>query len=428
MELLHRMVSHIIGGYIDPGTGSMLFSLLIGVLSTSYFFLRKYLIKLKFLFSGGAKAKESSQRLPYVIFSDHKRYWNVFEPVCDEFERRGIDAAYWTCSPDDPALQKPYEHVRCEFIGEGNQAFAKLNMMSADICLSTTPGLDVLQWKRSKDVSWYAHMFHAACTAASYRMFGLAFYDACLVTGENMVREVRGLERAQKSPVKEIEIVGCTYMNTMLARHKATPHPVHDKPVVLLAPSWGDTGLLARFGSSIIDALIDTGYTIVVRPHPQSMTSEKPMMDELMAKYPDGEAVEWNFDNDNFDILNRADVMISDFSGVIFDYSLVFDRPIIYTEASYDDDVYDSVWLDEPLWKFTAYKSLGLPLSEEDFPRIREVIDRALADEDIKSGIAAAREEAWQHRGESAKVTVDYLVRKRDELVSQRESAEGEAM
>ena len=119
--------------------------------------------------------------------------------------------------------------------------------------------------------------------------------------------------------------------------------------------------------------------------------------------------------------------MISDFSGVIFDYSLVFDRPIIYTEASYDDDVYDSVWLDEPLWKFTAYKSLGLPLSENDFPRIREVIDRALADEDIKSGIAAAREEAWQHRGESAKVTVDYLVRKRAELVSQRDSANGEA-
>ncbi len=410
-----------LSNYIDPGTGSMLFSLLIGVLSAGYFFLRKYIIKLKFLASGGAKTKESSQRIPYVIFSDHKRYWNVFEPICDELERRGIEAKYWTCSPDDPALDKPYEHVSCEFIGEGNGAFARLNMMHADICLSTTPGLDVLQWKRSKDVSWYAHVFHAACTAASYRMFGLAFYDACLVTGENMVGEIRGLERAQKRPPKEIEAVGCTYMDTMLARHQTTPHPEHEKPTVLLAPTWGSSGILARYGSSIIDALIDTGYDIVVRPHPQSMTSEKAMMDDLMKRYPDGESIEWNFDNDNFDILNRADIMISDFSGVIFDYALVFDRPIIYTEAAYDDDEFDSAWLDEPLWKFQAYTSFGLPLSESDFPRMREMIDQALSDEGIKAGIASARDEAWVHRGESASVTVDYLVRKRDELVAQYE-------
>ena len=409
--------------YIDPGTGSMLFSLLIGVLSTGYFFLRKYIIKLKFLFSGGAKGKDHSKRLPIVIFADHKRYWNVFEPVCDELERRGVDASYWTASPDDPALEKPYEHVKCEFIGEGNAAFARLNMMSADVCLSSTPGLDVLQWKRSKDVSWYAHCFHAACTAASYRMFGLTFYDACLVTGENMVAEIRGLERAQKRPPKEIEIVGCTYMDTMAERREATPRPEHDRPVVLLAPTWGSNGLLARYGSKLIDALLSTGYDIVVRPHPQSMTAEKELMDELMTKYPDGEAVEWNFDNDNFDILNRSDVMISDFSGVIFDYSLVFDRPIIYTEATYDDDALDSAWLDEPLWKFTAYTQLGLPLAEKDFPRIKEVIDQTLADEDIQAGIARAKDEAWAHRGESARVTVDYLVRKQAEIAAARAEA-----
>ena len=420
------MLVHHSLNYIDPGTGSMLFSLLIGVLSTAYFFLRKYVIKLKFLVSGGAKGKDHSSRQPYVIFADHKRYWNVFEPVCDELERRGIDAAYWTASPDDPALAKPYEHVRCEFIGEGNQAFARLNMMSADICLSSTPGLDVLQWKRSKDVSWYAHCFHAACTAASYRMFGLTFYDACLVTGENMIAEIRGLERAQKRPPKEVEIVGCTYMDTMLARHQATPKPEHDRPVVLLAPTWGSNGLLARYGSRLIDALVGTGYDIVIRPHPQSMTAEKELMDELMAAYPDGEAVEWNFDNDNFDVLNRADVMISDFSGVIFDYSLVFDRPIIYTEATYDDDALDSAWLDEELWKFQAYTRLGLPLAERDFGRIKEVIDQALSDEGVKAGIARTKDEAWAHRGESARYTVDYLVRKHDELVVARTADQGE--
>lgn len=72
--------------YIDPGTGSMLFSILIGVVSTLLFFGQRLFMKIKFFVSGGKTVKISSTKIPYVIFSDHKRYWNVFKPVCDEFE------------------------------------------------------------------------------------------------------------------------------------------------------------------------------------------------------------------------------------------------------------------------------------------------------------------------------------------------------
>ena len=186
----------------------MLFTLLIGLVTTGYFFLRKVIIKLRFMLSGGSGKSADQDKLPYVIFSDHKRYWNVFKPICDEFERRGVDLHYWTASPDDPALEAPYEHVTCEFIGEGNKAFARLNMMTADIVLSTTPGLDVLQWKRSKDASWYVHTLHAVGSAAGYRMFGLDYYDAVLLSGQFQVDEVRELERLRDLPPKEIEIVG----------------------------------------------------------------------------------------------------------------------------------------------------------------------------------------------------------------------------
>ena len=39
--------------YIDPGTGSMLFSIIIGVVSTLVFFGRKLIMKLKFIYGGG---------------------------------------------------------------------------------------------------------------------------------------------------------------------------------------------------------------------------------------------------------------------------------------------------------------------------------------------------------------------------------------
>ena len=130
--------------YIDPGTGSMIFTILVGVIGTAVYLFRDALVRLRFLLSGGAKVKEETgDRIPFVIFSDSKRYWNLFEPVCDAFETRGQPLVYMTASPDDPALEKHYEHVACTFIGEGNRAFARLNFLKAGVVLSPTPGLDV---------------------------------------------------------------------------------------------------------------------------------------------------------------------------------------------------------------------------------------------------------------------------------------------
>ena len=138
--------------YIDPGTGSMLFTILVGILGAAVFGLRTLWVKLRFNFSGGKSEKEDEGTLPIVIFADDKRYWNMFGPICRALDKRGQEAVYMTASPNDPALKETFQHVKCEFIGEGNKAYAKLNMIHADIVLSTTPGLDVYQWKRSKAV------------------------------------------------------------------------------------------------------------------------------------------------------------------------------------------------------------------------------------------------------------------------------------
>ncbi len=416
LAALNSNVSHI-AAYIDPGTGSMLFTLLVGLLSASYFFVRKLVIRARFAVSGGTAAKGDGTRMPYVIFSDDKRYWNVFKPICDEFERRGIDVCYWTASPDDPALDASYDHVTCEFIGEGNKAFARLNMMSADICLATTPGLQVFQWKRSKEVAHYAHILHAASTAAWYRMFGLDFFDSVLLSNEYQVGEIRELEEKRGLAPKDLPIVGCTYMDSMAERlASAPPLEADGSTTVLLAPSWGPIGLLGTYGERIIKALVDTGYRVVVRPHPQSMKSEREMIDNLMSKYPDGDAVEWNFDNDNFDCLRRADVLISDMSGVIHDFALVFNKPVIYSLGGMDTGVYDAAWLDEPFWESPLFTNTGIPVDESQFDHMKEVIDNVLTDANVAARRALAREQCWFYQGECATRTVDYLVGKREEL------------
>ncbi len=405
--------------YIDPGTGSMLFTILVGLLSAGGYKFKDSLVKARFMLSGGRTKSSGSEHPGFVIFSDHKRYWNVFEPICDEFENRGIEIVYMTASPDDPALAKDYKYVKAEFIGEGNKAFARLNTLHADIVLSTTPSLDVLYWKRSKYVDYYVHIPHAASDLTMYRMFGIDFYDAILTSGDYHEEQIRKLEKARKIPEKEICKVGLTFMDAMKKRlDSSAALPSSKGKTVLLAPSWGESAILSRFGSDIIDALLRTDHHIIIRPHPQSFTSEKDLLDSLMRKYPDSERLEWNRDNDNFDVLRRSDVMISDFSGVMFDFSLVFDKPVIFTDVQYDSSPYDACWLDEEPWTFRVLPKLGVKLTHDNLNQLDEIIEQCLNVAEFEQGRRAAREETWAYIGEGAVRTADYLIRKKEELLS----------
>lgn len=413
--------------YIDPGTGSMLFTILIGVVTAGVYALRKALVKARFVLSGGKREKAAVDKERIAIFSDSKRYWNVFEPICDELERREIHASYLTASPDDPALKKDYDHVRCSFIGEGNKAFAYLNMLQANIVLSTTPGLDVYQWKRSRDVAWYAHVFHAVGDVTMYRMFGLDYYDAILMAGVQQAEQVRALEKLRGLPQKELVEAGLPHMDTLMERLERAEEPPAHPTTVLLAPSWGPSAILSRYGERIIDSLLATGFHIIIRPHPQSFESESELVERLMRAYPASDQLEWNRDNDNFDVLHRSDILITDFSGVVYDYALIFDRPVIYTEPAFDKDPYDAWWLDEEPWTFGMLPRFGRQLDIDNLGELKSIIDECLASPVLKEGRERARDEGWTWRGNAASTIVDYLLAKEAELGKADEAAEGES-
>ncbi len=418
--------------YIDPGTGSMLFAAIMGIAAAGVFFIQRAWMKLKFLITGGrAKAVDEHKR-GIVVYSEGKRYWNLFEPIVEEFERRGEELTYWTSDPSDPARTKSYEHVESSFIGEGNKAFARLNLLNARVCLSTTPGLDVYQWKRSRNTNWYVHLFHAIDSGTSYRMFGLDYYDAVLLTGQFQEKSIRALEELRHLPAKELPVTGVPYMDSLKKRleemeEKKPSSAGTEGRTVLLAPSWGQSGILSRFGGEIIEALLATGYHIIVRPHPQSFVSEKHILEPLQKKYADNPALEWNSDSDNFDVLYRSDILISDFSGVLFDFALVFGKPVLYADASYDPAPYDAWWLKEPLWQFQVLKKFGVELKREDFGRLKAVLDNAIADTSLEAARKEVQEQAWPYMGQTAERTVDYLLKKRDELAALSSNADAQA-
>jgi hypothetical protein len=397
--------------YIDPGTGSALFSILIGAAAAIYFLGRALIIKLKVVLSGGKAANDVSLDHPFVIYCEGKHYWNVFKPVLDEFENNKTGILYLTSAQDDPVFDTSWNFVKAEFIGVGNRAFARLNVLRAEFCLMTTPGLGVYQLKRSKMVKHYSHILHAPSDATMYRLFGIDYFESVLLTGDYQAEDIRILEHQRGINEKKLITVGCSYLDVYAERINNLPKENNPAFTVLVSPSWGASALLTRYGEKIIDPLAASGWRIIIRPHPQSIISEAAILDRLQAHYKDSYNIEWDYERENIYSLSKADIMISDFSGIIFDYMFLRDKPVLYVSQNIDLRPYDADDLDHELWQFKTIKEAGIKLLEDDFPRIMEIIKNAGDNENLKKARKKALETAWQYPGEAGKLVFDFMIR-----------------
>lgn len=404
--------------YIDPGTGSMLFSILIGAAATLFFLGKAAILKLKLLFSAkkNGVATTDTNYKKYVVYNEGMQYWNVFKPVCDEFEKRQIELTYYTSAEKDPCFEQNYKYVKPEFIDEGNMAFVRLNMLSAGVVLMTTPGLQVYQLKRSKNVKHYSHVLHMPNDATTYRLFGLDYFDSVLLTGDYQKTDLQYLENARNITKKELVTVGCSYLDILAEKIKSIPEEDNHNFTVLVSPSWGSVGVLSKYGEKLLDPLAKTGWNIIIRPHPQSKKSEKEMLDRLEARYKDNANIVWDYERDNIYSLKKADIMISDFSGIIFDYTFLCDKPVIYVADNIDLRPYDAYDLGKELWQFETLKKMGIKLDENNFENIAEVIKNASDSKELSEQRKIAKETAWMNIGNAGKNIVDFMIQKEESL------------
>lgn len=395
--------------YIDPGTGSMLFSIAIGIAATVFFLFRALLIKIKFLFTGAAKDSDLSEN-KIVIYNEGKQYLKLFRPILDEAEKRGVTVLYLTSFDGDPALDAGYKNIKCEYIGEGNKAFTRLNFLKADVLLMTTPGLNVYQLKKSKTVGHYSHIVHMPSDTTTYRLFGLDYYDSVLLTGDYQKRDIRYLEKLRGLKEKELVTVGCPYLDEAL-KAKANYRGAEEF-TVLVSPSWGANGLLMKYGEKLLDPLAETGWKIIIRPHPQSRTSEAEMLERLSKRYENKTNVEWDYDRDNMIAMSKSSIMISDFSGIIFDYSFLFDNPLLYVESEFDKRPYDMDDVPDEAWQFATLRKIGIKIQEGSLSDIKSIIENASSSKELQDARDRAKAEAWFNIGSSAEKVVDFLVQK----------------
>ena len=403
--------------YIDPGTGSMLFSILIGAAATLFFLAKAAILKIKLLFSAkknGVSTTADSNFKNYVIYNEGLQYWNVFKPVCDEFEKRKIELTYYTSAEKDPCFEQNYEYVKPEFIGEGNMAFVRLNMLSAGVVLMTTPGLQVYQLKRSKHVKHYTHVLHAASDATMYRLFGIDYFDSILLSGDYQKKDIITLEKQRNLKSKELITVGCPYLDTLNSKFQTIQDDENHTFTVLISPSWGKSSLLTKYGEKLLNPLVNTGWKIIIRPHPQSKKSEPEILSNLQEKYKNNNNVVWDFERDNIYSMKKSDIMISDFSGIIYDYTFLCDKPVMYVNADLDLRPYDAYDIDggKNIWQFKTLKDIGIELKEDEFNNIEKIIKSASDNVELAKKRKQAKETAWMYQEQAGKNIVDFMIKK----------------
>ena len=395
--------------YIDPGTGSILFSIIIGSAAVLYFLLRGLILKLRTFLSGGKINAKNNFKWKYVIYNEGKQYWNVFKPIIEEFEKNKTDLRYLTSASDDPVFNAAWNHIHPEYIGEGNKAFLYLNFLSAQVVLMTTPGLNVYQLKRSKTVKHYSHILHAPSDATAYRLFGLDYFDSVLLTGDYQGEDIRFLEKQRGLPEKKLVTVGCTYLDVYSEKIRQIQKEESSVLTVLVSPSWGSSAILSRYAEKLIDPLRDSGWRVIIRPHPQSKKSEKTILDRLENRYKNNGNILWDYEPENIYSINKADIMISDFSGIIFDFMFLRDKPVLFVNNDFDLRPYDADDLDHEMWQFKIIKDAGIEIRENDFPQITEIIKKATDSISLANARKKALETAWQHRGEAGKCVFNFM-------------------
>ena len=398
--------------YIDPGTGSAIFSITIGIAASVYFLARGIFLKLGIaLFR---KKQDIVFQYKYVIYAEDKRYWLFFETVLDELERREIEVYYFTTSEDDPVFSSNYKYIKGKYIGKGNKAYAFLNFLSAEFVLTTTPHLDVFQWKRSKNVKHYSNMIHAPGGALMYRLFSFDYFDSVLVPNEKEILELRMIERTRGTPEKQFVIVGNTFFDKCMEKINQIKNDdsQHDKNfTVLVSPSWGKSALLSSFGEKLLDPLSKTGWHIIIRPHPQSLIVEKKIIDTLIEKYKDCSNFEWDYNHENIYSLSRSDVMISDFSGIIFDYVFLFNKPVIINNQDLNINLFDAQDLQQEPYYLQSLKKIGLQFDSTVVENIKDIILNLSQDSQMQNIREEIKQNMWQHQGESGKLVVNFMIR-----------------
>jgi CDP-glycerol glycerophosphotransferase (TagB/SpsB family) len=331
--------------YLDPGTGSLLLYAIVGITTTVLFALRGFWYSLRSKVFMGKKG--AVKELPDLVFqSEGGKYWQVFQPVLKALDKYDVKYGFVTADKNDPVFSAGLKNVVPVCPGKELMTLSYMNNIKAKVVVSTTPQLDVYMLRRSKHVQKYVHLFHAPADIGMYEMYAFDYYDTLLCTGGYQKEAIRSIEKNRHEKAKELLDTGCTYYDYMLEELKNLPQKPDEGLTVLYAPAWGERSSVVKYGTAVIDRLVEAGIRVIFRPHPQMYVSDKETIQAVEEKIKGNSLIELDRGRTAAASMARSHAMVTDISGVIFDYAFLFERPIFLVNAEYNLGGYDVIDID----------------------------------------------------------------------------------
>ena len=397
--------------YLDPGTGSLLLYAIVGITTTVLFALRGFWYSLRSKVFMGKKG--AVKEMPDLVFqSEGGKYWQVFQPVLKALDKYDIKYGFVTPDRNDPVFTSGLKNVVAVCPGKELMTLSYMNRIKAKIVVSTTPQLDVYMLKRSKHVGKYVHLFHAPADIGMYEMYAFDNYDTLLCTGSYQKEAIRSIEKNRHEKAKELLDTGCTYYDYMQEELKKLSQKPDEGLTVLYAPAWGERSSVVKYGTAVIDALAEAGIRVIFRPHPQMYVSDKETIAAVEAKIKGNSLIELDRNRTAAASMARSHAMVTDISGVIFDYALLFEKPIFLVNAEYNLGGYDVIDIDGGrVWDLDKSREITRIIKPEEMDSLASIVKAEMGNADhYRDKIRKIKDEEIYNFGHAGEVAARQLV------------------
>ena len=155
--------------------------------------------------------------------------------------------------------------------------------------------------------------------------------------GPYQIQELRATEQLYNLKQKNLVECGSGLIDKLLKSK-----PLHtqqnlasknNKKKILIAPSWGKQNLLETVGIDLVKILLDAGYHVTVRPHPMSIKKSSKTIKKIREKFEGNSDFILDTNTSSFEQLFSSYALITDWSGIGFEYAFVCERPVIYVDV-----------------------------------------------------------------------------------------------
>ncbi|MEX5545319.1 CDP-glycerol glycerophosphotransferase family protein [Pseudomonas pergaminensis] len=349
-----------------------------------------------------------------VFYSEGRGYWTYFESIYNALQAsHSTPILYVTSAENDPLLENPLPGMRAFYIGEGSMRTLFFATLDTDVLLMTMPDLQSFHIKRSPFSVHYAYLHHSiVSTHMIYRPAAFDHFDSILCVGPHHIEETRAREKLLDLPRKVLVKHGYGRLDMILESGRQGPPERYGAPFqVLVAPTWGENGLIERHGLDAIKPLIDAGLKVVLRPHPRTRKLAPAKLDEIVAHYQHEPRFRLDEDSDATTSLLDSDIMLSDWSGAALEFSLGLERPVIFVDVPRKilNPEYPAIGI-EPI-EVQARRQLGIVVPTDELAELGGIACAMAADSKKWQETASDRRRGWVYNvGQSGETAAAYLV------------------